>query len=221
MRRILALILIKFILVWMVVHPAAAVVTGGASGTTGNSTVLSGTGCSSAVCWFEYGGSSETYYPWRSYNATASGGAFSMEIAGVPLYGGMTVYYRAVDPNGDRGAEQTVSLLAVTPNTEPTFGQHLRNVTRYRYAPRVFAAEIGGPFADVTPITIFSGLMFFFLYSGIWISGRSTFYPTLLFGLSSFLIWVISPGLPAEFTDIATGILIASIAGVIFFLLKR
>jgi hypothetical protein len=221
MRKILWLLLIKFILVWMMVHPATAVVTGAATLTTGNSTTLHGTGCSTTVCWFEYGGSSGTYYPWRSYNATAAGGVFSTEIAGLPLIGGMTVYYRAVDPNGNRGAEATVAILAVTISPEPTFGQHIQNVTKYRYAPRVLAAEIGGPFFDVTPIMVFSGLMFFFLYGGIWISGKSTFYPTLLFGMTSFLIFAISPGLPPEFSDFAMGILIASFAGVVFWFLKR
>ena len=221
MKRVLFILAVKLVIIWMAIHPALAVTTGGAMGTTGNSTVLSGTGCSGSVCWFEYGLSSGTYYPWRSYNATAVGGAFSKEIVGLPLISGQTVYYRAVDANGNRGNEATVVLLPVTQWAEPTFGQHLRNVTQYRYSLPVFGNEIVLYFSDVTPLVAFSGLMFFFLFAGIWISGRSTFYPSVIFGSMSVLIFTISPGLPPEFVQAAQGIFIACIAGIVFWLFKR
>ena len=208
--------------VLLAICPASAIVTtGGASGTTGNSTILHGTGCSGSVCWFEYGLSSGTYYPWRSYNATAVGGVFSMEIAGLPLIGGQTVYYAAVDANGDRGAEATVAILPVTQWVEPTYGQHLANITRYRYGIPIISQELGGPYFDVTPIMVFSGLMFFFVFAGIWISGRSTLYPSVIFGATSFLIFTVTPGIAPEIVQIAQGIFIASIAGIVFFIFKR
>lgn len=223
MRLILWAVIIITTL-FALVGVVGAVTTGAATAITSNSTILSGTGCSGSVCWFEYGLSSGTKYPWRSYNCTAVGGAFSTEIAGLPLLPGKKFYYRAIDANGDRGSEASFTLLPPVTYAEPTFGQHVENITRYRWRIPIIATEIPGPYTDVTPLTAFTGMMFFFLYAGIWISGRNVFYPVVVFGTTSFFMMMVSMtsfGMPPEFINLSQGIFIASIAGVIFWLFKR
>jgi hypothetical protein len=135
-----------------------------------------------------------------------------------------TYYFRAYDEDGSVGGELSFTLAPPDTYAEPTFGQHVENMTHYRWRIPVIAMELPGPYFDVAPATVFFGVMFFFMYAGIWISGKNTLMPTVLGMMTASMILytgTTSIGMPPEFVHIGQGLLIASFAGIIFWLFKR
>jgi len=224
MRLLLCLVITVTVCIALAI-PTQAIVTGGVAATTSNSTILHGSGCTGAACYFVYGFSSGASYPWVSYNCTPSGGDFATEIAGLPLVSGITVYYRAVDSDGTMGNELSVTLLPIVTHAEPTFGQHMRNITKSRWSVPVTVAEIFGPYFDTVPMAVFTTLMMFMLFAGLVVSGKSVMYAFTLFAIISSIM--VGGGvigylqLSPEAFHMAQVIAAVTIAGMAFTWLKR
>lgn len=186
--------------------------------------------------WFEWGQLSKNL-SWKSPNGTYDGSLqFTRTIKGSPLNGNTLYYYRACDANGC-GNEHAFTTASVTPMPTTTLGYIFENLTETQFDIMFIPKNIIAPYSDwIEPtgqenngliLSIVFGVLFFAIFAGMWMSGRSTFVPGMVGLIASGLLWgtggagglgiLIAP----EFVAVAQGIMVASFAGVIMGMIKR
>lgn len=217
--KLLYLILVAM----LVLLPAvSALPTTGAASLIGSNNVTLAAAGVTTTAWFEYGLTSGSLI-WKSPNDTATG-AYSKRIYGSPLMGGQEFYYRACDVTGC-GAELSFTMAVVTPQPQTTFGYIYQNVTESGFDPVLIGANAMEPYMwPVAPATsIVWGLVFLFIFAGLWMRGRDVTIPVMLGFIVGFI--ALNPsygiGVPAPFAGIAQGIVYASLAGIIMVLFKK
>lgn len=200
---------------------SAAPVTGAASLIGSNNVTLAAAGVTAPV-WFEYGMTSGSLI-WRTPNETKTG-AYSRWVYGSPLMGGQKFYYRVCDSVGC-GVEKDFTMAVVTPQPQTTFGYIYQNVTESGFDPSIMALNAMEPYMwPVMPATsVVWGLVFFFIFTALWIRGRDVTIPVILGLIVGFIAFnpAYGVGMPAPFVGISQGIAYASLAGIILAIFKK
>jgi hypothetical protein len=195
-----------------------------ASAITSNSATLCAIG-GAAPKWFKYG-QLPGHLSWKTPNFTGN----SYNVHGSPLLGNTVFYYSACDSSGC-GSEEVFKTLSITPQTQTTFSNSLRNITDDPSNIAGIASEsVAGYFwllnpAVPTSYSIVWGLVFFAIFLGLWIRERDLTVPVIL-GLitGTFIMYSnagLNLGIPVYFQSMAQGIAYASLAGVILAFVKR
>jgi len=210
-----------FLLVLFLCSVVSALPTTGASSLiSSNNVSLAATGVT-APAWFEYGMTSGSLI-WRTPNETATG-AYTRRVYGSPLMAGQKFYYRICDSTGC-GAESFFTLAVANPQPQTTFGNAYYNITESGFDPAIIALNAMSPYIwPVSSPSIVYGLVFLFVFAGLWIRGRDVTIPSILGLLVGFVILnpVYGMGIPAAFSGVSQGIAYASIAGIIMGLFKK
>lgn len=171
------------------------------------------------LAWFEWGQFTTGPYYWTTPNQTIGGGAFSDYQFGPPMLTGRTYYVRPCDETGC-GAEMSFIVPGPTKINQTHFGTDTVQIMRggfnitatAQYIVKPFAA----PFPTATENAIPYGLVFFFIFAGIWMRGKDMLIPMMLVMVSGMgLIWGgTGLGIPPDFiTMVGQPLLIIGMAG--------
>ena len=183
---------------------------------------LRGTGCSSD-CWFEFGQTHNGPYPLRTDNITAVG-AFTYVLQNNPVVSNRTYYYRAADVDGTYGVESSFNLPMPTAFPTERMGAAIQNVTKNRMNLTELPLAVTTPYTDLITAPIVWFMVFFFIYSGLWMAHRDVSLLVILGLITASPILYAGPqslGIPPEFIGPIQGVLYASAAGILFVLIKR
>ncbi len=215
-------ILIITLLIAAILVPCVyALPTTGAATAVGNKNVtFTATGVTSYAYW-KYGYVTGVY-AYKTVNVSGTG-AVSYTERGVPLMAGWKIYFEVCDSTGC-GAELSTTLLNATPLTQTTFGIVEQNIANADWNASAVGSSIIQPYLWVSPISVFWFMVFFFIYTGMWLRQRELIIPAFLGLIASGFIMVGGTnaiGLPPEVITISQSLFYASIAGVIFGLFKR
>jgi hypothetical protein len=202
---------------------SAAPTAGVATDITSNGFNTTITGVVGADAWI-YWGDQPGFENWITPNFTATGGTAQAQVIGAPIFGGEIVYYQACDNTGC-GAEQTVTILAITPMPTQTIDQFLTNITRSRFNPAVISQSIFSAATIIVPQSVFVGLSALVFVLGLWTRTKSTRLAVVL-GLLIFpLIYKSTEGfylgLPSTGIDLSIAFLCAALAGIIVTFMRK
>lgn len=216
--RKLSILFITLLL--MVSCVSALPTTGAATLISSNNVTLAATG-TTTTAWFEYGLTSGSLI-WHTPNESASG-AYSKRVVGSPLMGGQKFYYRVCDVTGC-GVEADFTLATVTPQPQTTYGYLYQNITESGFDPAVLGLNAMAPYMWPVPVQSYVwGMIFLFIYAGLWMRGRDVTIPVILGLVVGFI--ALNPsygvGMPPEFVGISQGIAYASLAGIVMALFKK
>jgi hypothetical protein len=200
-----------------------------ASAIGNNNFTLSATGCT-GDCWFEYGIIPNSLVIWSSVY-TPTGGSITSTEQSAPIEPSMTYYAAACDSTGC-GNIVSFTTLEFTPLPVSTLGAAVSNMTRSKFNILYLPNDILVPYTWLFPqsqaamaITIIFGIIFFFIYVGLWLRQRGVVGPVIIGLLTSSSIMFsnrgLNLGIPVEFQAIAQALLYASLAGLFISLLKR
>lgn len=200
--------------------------TGAATLVGSNNATVTMTGAAT-TCWFEWGMLAGDSMTWKTPNNTPAAGVCTYTIRGSPITGSTVWYFRACDATGC-GADGTFTTAAVTAIPTSTYGATFENLTDTNFDITLIGAATMAPYMWILPTyhALIWGLVFMFLFVGIWLRGRDMGYivifaliiGVILFSSASYGIAV---GVPQEFADIGQGIVYAAVAGVILSIIKK
>jgi hypothetical protein len=224
------LIWVFITIIFLVGISSALPTTGNATNVGNNEFTLSATGCDPSGCWFEYGIYSDRLMVWTNTNLPV-GGFVNTTESGAPIETSMTYYAAACDTTGC-GNVVSFTTLAFTPLPSWTLGKAVTNMTQSKFNILYIVGDILIPYAwtfpentTLTGITIVCGLMFFFLFVGLWLRQRGVAGAVIIGLLVAPSIMFTNRGLnlgiPVEFQAIAQALLYASLAGIFLIFLKK
>lgn len=187
------------------------------------------------------GASGETYFKWGddpnklivwTANSTPKVGAVSYNEYGAPILPSHTYYATACDETGCDATPATFSTTAYTPIATSTLGAAVDNMTASKFNLLYMPYHIATPYSWLFPsdtrqmgLTVVFGMMFFFIYVGLWLRTRSVATGVIMGMLTaSFVLFAnegLMLGIPAEFQSMAQALLYASLAGVFLAFLKK
>lgn len=231
-------VILIFLLLVLLVTPAYATppVTLNAALIGSNNVTLAATySANGEIGWFDWGQNNKSM-SWKTPNFTSVVGTNNYTIHGSPLNGNTIFWYRACNIEGC-GYNKTFTTASVTPMPTTTLGYIFENLTETQFDIMFIPKNLIAPYSDwIEPtgqensgviLSIVFGMIFFALFAGMWMSGRSTFVPGMVGLIASGLLWgtggagglgiLIAP----EFVAAAQGIMVASFAGVIMGMIKR
>lgn len=191
-----------------------------------NNATLNGNGAAT-TCWFIWGTSNLGNETWRTPNQTSSGGVCTYRIHGSPIMGSTVFYFKVCDTTGCSANELSFTTGTVTPIPTVTYGSIFDNLTENAMDLTLVGYQSTFPYQWLVPTfaTLIWGLIFAFIFLGMWLRGRDVTVPALVgFITSSFLFLGnqgLNLGIPVEFTTLAQGLMYASIAGIILALIKK
>lgn len=183
-------------------------------------------GGAAGTCWFEYGMQPSPSLSWRTKNQTPVAANCLETIHGSPLLGGTLFYFRGCDTTGC-SADSTFTTLAVTPIPTTTFGSTFDNLTESNMDISLLGYQATAPYTWLFPTlpSLMWGMVFSFIFIGLWLRGRSVTIPSILGFLIGVFIFSVDYGLgigiPPELAAIGQGAMYAAIAGVILSLIKK
>jgi len=203
----------------------AAPTTGAASLISSNNATFTMTGAGT-VCWFEWGMQTGDDMTWKTTNATPAAGVCTLTVRGSPYIGGEVFYYRACDETGC-GASATFTPPKVTPIPTSTYGSTFENLTQNNFDITLIGGATMAPYMWLLPTfqSLIWGLIFMFIFIGLWLRGREIGTVTILGFIVGVLLF--SPtygldiGIPQEFAAIGQGIAYSCIAGYVLHLIKK
>jgi hypothetical protein len=172
--------------------------TGVPAGVTNNQANVSCTGVTGTNAWATYG-----YNPngqiWKTENFTATAGTAAVRVWGAPLQTNTLFYVKCCDQTGCTATAQSFTTLPATVITQTTFSQGWTNLTQSHFnimyiVPAIFT----GYTSTLTPI-VFNGLIFTFLFIGLWRANRST-------RLASIIAIIIGAFITASNTGLELGL---------------
>lgn len=210
MKRLLAILAI------LILIPAAmaAPVTNAVTDITANTATLNAAG-GAGEAWFEWGTQSGGYYYYRTINQTASG-AYSDTLFGPPYLTGTTYYVRACDVTGC-GAEVTWTSSASSIPNRTNFGSDVYSMMKSGMNITRTASFIVKPYTSQLTAPLTYGILFLFIFAGMWIKPKDIFMPCIMGMISGGLLWMSGGiGIDPMFADIGQGLLYAAVAGIIF-----
>jgi hypothetical protein len=192
-------------------------------------------GCTGAVnsTHFQYGTTPAHLNIWTSYSDPSGGSVTSTEY-GSPIMPSTHYYITACDSTGCDATPEEFTTTALVPLPTSTLGNAISNMTKSRFNLLYLPANIAIPYgwlfpsdasSQSTALMIVFGMMFFFIYVGLWLRTRSVATGVII-GLltSSFILFAdqgLNMGIPPEFAAIAQGLLYASLAGILLAWLKK
>ena len=198
--------------------------TGATAANAKNVTLTGWNAGENMTVWAEFGlVSGPTYYPWKSENVT-TGGNFSVYIQGLPLMAGQTYYYRWTNYSYSSTLERSFTMGAVGYVQAPEFAKAY-NTIRARglnLTNLPFAAT--SPYTDLMGNQMVWGFIFGLIFLGFWIMTEDVTIPVILGLITSGSILYggsLSLGIPPEFVNIAQSLLIISVIGLIYTLIRK
>jgi hypothetical protein len=216
---VIALIPLMVILLCASVSAAPAMVS--VSPLTCRTATFNANGGAAGAAWFEWGQTTGGPYIWTTPNQTIGAGAFSDYQYGPPMLTGTTYYVRPCDTTGC-GAELAFYVPPTGPINQTHFGTDVVQIMRGGFnisqvsmvIIKPFAATFPSPLANAIPY----GLLFFFIFSGMWLRGRDMLIPMMISMVSGGMIGLggSALGIPPEFVVIGQTLMYLGIAGVIF-----
>ena len=224
--------LLFFVLCILLLAPVvSAIPTTGAATNIGNNNFTLSCAGASGDTFAKWGTHAVNSKVWTA-NATAAGGAASFDVFGAPIAPSTTYYAACCDSSGCDSTPISFTTSAYTPLATSTLGNAIDNMTRSRFNILYIPEHILTPYAWVFPedervmgLTVVFGVMFFFVYVGLWLRTRSV-ATGIVMGLltASFVLFAnegLNLGIPVEFQAVAQGLLYASMAGVFLAFLKK
>jgi hypothetical protein len=223
--------LVIIALLFLVATAGAIPVTLPATAIGNNNFTVSATGCDSSGCWFEYGLVENSLIVWTTTEPVI-GGVVTHTESSAPIEPSMKYYVTACDVTGCDLTPISLTTLAFTPLPVSTLGAAITNMTQSKFNILYLPVNIMAPYAWLFPqsekalaMTIVFGVIFFFIYLGMWLRQRNVAGPVLLGLLTAGSLLFSNQGLhlgiPVEFQSIAQALLYASMAGIFLSLLKR
>jgi hypothetical protein len=224
-------IILALLIAAVIVLPAMAVPTTTAATAVGdNNATLHATGAS-GPSWFMWGMYTGKLYL-RTANTTPSGGAISTTVWDFPIYPSTSYVFKACDVSGC-GSELSFTTVALTITPDITLGYPLSNMTESHfdlsYMPRNILYPATAPFQpndEQLGISLISSLFVMGIIFGQWFRGRNTIIPAFTFMIIGVFLmgadaYAIGPGVLSDWAAVGTGLLAASLAGVIMSLFKK
>jgi hypothetical protein len=206
-------------------HVGALPTTGAATLVGSNNVTVTSSGAAT-TCWFEWGMLTDGEESWSTPNQTPVGGVCTKTIKGSPLVGGSVFYYRVCDVTGC-GADATFTTAAVTPIPTTTYGAIFDNLTDNQMDITMVSYQATAPYMWLVPgnAVLVWGLLFSFIFMGMWLRGRDVTVPTIVgFLIGSFIFmgnYGLQLGIPGEIAELGQGIMYAAIAGILLSLIKK
>ena len=215
-----------FVLVLLMVGGCQALLTTNPATLIGSNNVTLSMAGAATTCWFQWGMLPGAGMTWRTPNQTPVAGACTYRIFGSPLIGNELFYFRACDVTGCDG-ELTFTTATVTPIPSTTYGNTFVNLTENNFDITFVGGATMQPYMWLVPgfEALIWGLIFMFVFIGMWLRGREIGTITIL----GFIIGVLlfSPaygldiGIPPEFAAFGQGIAYACVAGFLLSLIKK
>lgn len=223
MVNVIKKIVLCILLLSIIQISSALPTTGAATDVNSNGFNVSCGGISGSEAWVMFGD-----YPdrenWASATYTATGGTAAVQVIGVPIYGGESVYYQCCDSSGC-GNELTANIPAVTPMPTTTYGKLIQNITKSRFYVPVIGESMLQSYTMVMPAVVMFGTMFLFFMIGVWYRTRSVrmimivgilLCPFILYAWSGLYL-----GLPSLAPALICGLLAAGLSGVLFSFMRK
>lgn len=223
-------IILTIFLVMLLVGTCYAVPnTLAATNVNNNNFTLNSNGYSGEV-FFKYGTNPDYQ---NIYTQNTSSGIITEQ--GSPIQPSTHYYVSACDQTGCDSTGVELTTLAITPIPQTTFGTAITNMTKSKFNILYITYNIVTPYTWLSPssdtetttmfLTIIFGMMFFFIYVGLWLRTRSVATPVVI-GLltSSFILFTnqgLNLGIPVEFQSIAQALLYASLGGILLTFMKK
>jgi hypothetical protein len=187
--------------------------------------------------YFKYGTDPSHLNIWTQQVTPSGGSPYSASTTetGSPIMPSTTYYFTACSVTyGCAWNTLSFTTLALVPIPTSTLGNAITNMTKSRFNLLYLPANIAIPYgwlfpsdasSQSTALMIVFGMMFFFIYVGLWLRTRSVATGVII-GLltSSFILFAdqgLMLGIPPEFSAIAQGLLYASLAGILLAWLKK
>ena len=175
--------------------------------------------------WFEYGRKSAMDpYPFKTANLTG-GGNFSLLVEGLPLISNQKFYARLCNGSVCSLTEISWTMAAHGLMPAETYASAYQTLVA---GNRINITQL--PFTAMSPYTslmgnhIVWGLIFAFIFLGYWFMTETVEIPVILGLISSGSILyagTLSLGIPPEFVNIAQALMIVSVIGLVYVLLRR
>jgi hypothetical protein len=165
--------------------------------------------------YFKWGAATNSY-KWTTPNQSFSG-TFSDYQYGTPLLAGRTYFVVACADEGCGNAVSFTTLNASFPN-QTAYGNDFVNLLHSGFNTTVILHTLASPYTNTVPggAPVTWGLLFFFVFSGIWLRHKDILIPCMLAMTSGGAIWMGSSalGIPPEFAVVGQGLMYAAIAGI-------
>ena len=220
--KILRFVAMVLLIVSLVISSVfAAPVTGACTLVTNKGATFNAAGAGT-VGWFEYGSVSGGPYSFATENETPVAGVFSEGVYGSMILTSSTYYVRACDETGC-GVEVTFTTSAAVPVNKTYFGTGLITVLKSGMNITKTFEAIATPYENTLGGPITYGLLFFFIFAGMWIRQKDVLIPCIAAMVCGAAIWLpgASLGVPPEFASIGQGLMYASMAGIALSWFKR
>jgi hypothetical protein len=225
---------VVIIFLLLIVGLVGALPTTLAASDIGNNNFTLNASGANGTTFFKYGTNPARLNLWTSSGTPDGSGYYSSVEVGSPIMPSTLYYVSACDSTGCSANNVSFTTLAAVPLANTTMGAAISNMTKNRFNLLYLPANIAIPYgwlfpsdtgSQSTALQIVFGMIFFFIYVGLWLRTRSVATGVII-GLltSSFILFSnqgLNLGIPIEFIAIAQGLLYASLAGVILAWLKK
>lgn len=211
-------IVLLLLMVLAVTTATALPTTAAVTGITNEQVTFNANGGAAGAAWFEWGSRDGGSYPWRTWNETIGGGAYSDNQWGPPMRCGATYYVRACDTTGCDANDVSFTTSACAGMNATNFGSGMKVVKETGFNITATMGVLFKPWENQITAPVMWGLLFFFIFAGIWMRGKDITIPMFLAIISGGAIWLGTSalGVPPEFAAIGQGLMYAGIAGVVF-----
>jgi uncharacterized protein YceK len=165
-------------------------------------------------CWFEWGGSNTGKMIYATMNDTACGPYTQF---GSPLLTSYTYYVKSCDTSGC-GSTVSFTTPSSTLSNRTYYGSGVMVMMRSGMNVTQIMGVIITPYTNTMTAPVTWGLLFLFIFLGLWIKPKDVTIPMMLAFIAGGAIWAgtASLGIPPEFADIGQGLMYASTAGLVF-----
>lgn len=211
MKRMLALLVC---LCLACIGLVAAVPTTGSVSGIGAGTATFNQAGGASDCWFAWG-TSTTNQIYRTWNDTAC--ALTYTVTGAPLLSCTTYYVKACDLTGC-GSNKAFTTSAATVSNQSTFGDGFKTLMKSGLNITQMVPIIVSPYSGAMTASVVWGLLFLFIFTGMWIRQHDIVVPMLIAFVAGALVWsgTSALGVPPEWADLGMGLMYAAFAGVVF-----
>jgi hypothetical protein len=174
--------------------------------------------------WFIIGTGSGSYsYYVGPVEPDPGDGTFSYDMESYPLIAGKDFYIRAASENGRSSTEESITMEAITPITQTTFGTHWDNLQASNLSPVVIWGELIDAGGDVFGggeggQSIFAGILLGAIFLYIWIMHEDIAIPLQLgFMTGGILLYFVAP----EFVHLAYVFVVLSVFALGYSVLRK
>jgi hypothetical protein len=195
---------------------SAVPTTGAVTGVSAGQATFHATGAGS-VGWFQWGAINGGPNHWTTPNITPTAGVMTDFQYGPPMLSGTTYYVVACDNTGC-GNQVSWTTPTIMPLNQSHYGDSLFNATRFGMNATSLVPAITRPYTGTMTTAVAWGLLFFFLFTGMWMKPKDIFLPCIMAIIAGGAIWMGNGalGVPPEWADIGQGLMYAAIAGIAF-----